>query len=82
MPIPSWTPRNLGSMTVRSRNILLKLSREAARPIDYSQINPRNLGSIYERFLGHVIEIKERRLDPQAGRERAARKGHSIRRSQ
>ena len=57
------------------RNVLLKLSREAARPIDYSQINPRILGNIYERFLGYVIEIKERRLDPQVGRDTRRKEG-------
>ena len=31
------------------------------RTIDYSQINPRILGNIYEQFLGYVIEIKEGR---------------------
>ena len=45
------------------------------RAIDYSQINPRILGNIYERFLGYVIEIKERRLDPQAGRDTRRKEG-------
>ena len=49
------------------------------RPIDYSQINPRILGNIYEQFLGYVIEIKEGRLDPQAGRDTRASKGASTR---
>ncbi len=58
------------------KDILLKLSREAmGRPIDYSQINPRILGNIYERFLGYVIEIKERRLDPQVGRDTRRKEG-------
>ena len=30
---------------------------------------PAMLGNIYEQFLGYVIEIKERRLDPKAGRD-------------
>ena len=59
-----------------SGDVLLKLSREAiSRAIDYSQINPRILGNIYERFLGYVIEIKERRLDPQAGRDTRRKEG-------
>ncbi|MGD0898504.1 MAG: N-6 DNA methylase [Thermoguttaceae bacterium] len=58
------------------KDILRKLSREAmGRPIDYSQINPRILGNIYERFLGYVIEIKERRLDPQVSRDTRRREG-------
>jgi len=58
------------------KDILLKLSREAmGRAIDYSQINPRILGNIYERFLGYVIEIKERRLDPQVSRDTRRKEG-------
>jgi hypothetical protein len=58
------------------KEILLKLSREAmGRPIDFSQINPRILGNIYERFLGYVIEIKERRLDPQVSRDTRRKEG-------
>ncbi len=58
------------------KNVLLKLSREAmGRAIDYSQINPRILGNIYERFLGYVIEIKERRLDPQVSRDTRRKEG-------
>ncbi|MGA2619679.1 MAG: TaqI-like C-terminal specificity domain-containing protein [Thermoguttaceae bacterium] len=58
------------------QGILVKLSREAmGRPIDYSQINPRILGNVYERFLGYVIEIKERRLDPQVGRDTRRKEG-------
>jgi hypothetical protein len=45
------------------------------QPIDYSQINPRALGNIYEQFLGYVIEIKEGRLDPQASRDTRRRQG-------
>ena len=45
------------------------------RAIDYSQINPRILGNIYEQFLGYVIEIKEGRLDPQAGRDTRRKQG-------
>ena len=45
------------------------------RSIDYSQINPRILGNIYEQFLGYIIEIKEGRLDPQAGRDTRRRQG-------
>jgi len=56
--------------------ILLRLSREAmGRHIDYSQINPRILGNIYEQFLGYVIEINEGRLDPQAERDTRRREG-------
>jgi hypothetical protein len=56
--------------------ILKRLSRDAiGRTIDYSQINPRILGNIYEQFLGYVIEIKEGRLDPQAGRDTRRRQG-------
>ncbi len=58
------------------KDVLLKLSREAmGRPIDYSQINPRILGNIYERFLGYVIEIKERRINPQASRDTRRKEG-------
>jgi hypothetical protein len=58
------------------KDVLLKLSREAmGRAIDYSQINPRILGNIYERFLGYVIEIKERRLDPQVSRDTRRKEG-------
>ncbi len=58
------------------KDVLLKLSREAmGRPIDFSQINPRILGNIYERFLGYVIEIKERRLDPQVRRDTRRKEG-------
>ena len=53
-----------------------RLSRDAIhRPIDYSQINPRILGNIYEQFLGYVIEIKQGRLDPQAGRDTRRKQG-------
>ena len=56
--------------------LLKRLSRDAIhRPIDYSQINPRILGNIYEQFLGYVIEIKEGRLDPQAGRDTRRKQG-------
>ena len=58
------------------RDVLVKLSKDGTgRPIDYSQINPRILGNIYERFLGYVIEIKERRLDPQVGRDTRRKEG-------
>ena len=56
--------------------LLKRLSRDSIRrPIDYSQINPRILGNIYEQFLGYVIEIKEGRLDPQAGRDTRRKQG-------
>jgi type I restriction-modification system DNA methylase subunit len=56
--------------------LLKRLSRDAIhRPIDYSQINPRILGNIYEQFLGYVIEIKQGRLDPQAGRDTRRKQG-------
>ena len=59
-----------------SGDVLLKLSREAiSRAIDYSQINPRILGNIYERFLQYVNEIEGRRLDPQAGRDTRRKEG-------
>jgi adenine-specific DNA-methyltransferase len=58
------------------RGILLKISREAmGRNIDYSQINPRILGDIYEKFMGFVIEIKQGRLDPQAERDTRRKEG-------
>jgi hypothetical protein len=58
------------------KGIVLKLSKEAmGRDIDYSQINPRILGNIYEQFLGYVIEIKEGRLDPHAKRDTQRREG-------
>jgi len=45
------------------KRILLTLSRETpSRSIDYSQVNPRILGNIYEKFLGYVIEVKEGRV--------------------
>jgi type I restriction-modification system DNA methylase subunit len=56
--------------------LLKQLSRDGfGRTIDYSQINPRVLGNIYEQFLGYVIEIKEGRLDPQAGRDTRRKQG-------
>ncbi len=56
--------------------ILKRLSRDAiGRTIDYSQINPRILGNIYEQFLGYVIEIKEGRIDPQAVRDTRRKQG-------
>ncbi len=58
------------------RDVLLTLSQDAmGRPIDYAQINPRILGNIHERFLGYVIEIKERRLDAQVGRDTRRKEG-------
>lgn len=56
--------------------LLKRLSRDSiGRTIDYSQINPRILGNIYEQFLGYVIEIKQGRLDPQAGRDTRRKQG-------
>lgn len=56
--------------------LLRELSEEAlGRPLDYSQINPRILGNIYEQFLGYVIEIKAGRIDPQASRDTRRREG-------
>ncbi len=56
--------------------LLKDLSRESmGRTIDYSQINPRILGNIYEQFLGYVIEIKQGRTDPQAGRDTRRKQG-------
>ena len=76
IPTRSWTNRRCRSTTRCSAACLKRLSREAmGRPIDYSQINPRILGNIYEQFLGYVIEIKERRLDPQAGRDTRRKQG-------
>ena len=58
------------------RDVLLKLSGEATgRPIDYSQIDPRVLGNIYERFPGCPLEVEERRPDPQAGRRTRRKAG-------
>lgn len=58
------------------KDILNRLSREAmGRSIDYSQINPRTLGNIYEKFLGFVIEVKEGRLDPQVERDTRRKEG-------
>ena len=58
------------------KDIVKKLSHERhGRKIDYSQINPRILGNIYEKFLGYVIEIQEGRLDPQADRDTRRKEG-------
>jgi hypothetical protein len=58
------------------KGIVKKLSRDGlGRKIDYSQINPRILGNIYEKFLGYVIEIQEGRLDPQADRDTRRKEG-------
>jgi len=58
------------------KEILSKLSRDPlGQAIDYSQINPRSLGNIYERFLGYVIEVKEGRLDPQVERDTRRKEG-------
>ena len=58
------------------QDIVKKLSHERhGRKIDYSQINPRILGNIYEKFLGYVIEIQEGRLDPQADRDTRRKEG-------
>jgi adenine-specific DNA-methyltransferase len=58
------------------KGILKKLSEDdIGRAVDYSQINPRILGNIYERFLGYVIEINEGRLDPQAERDTRRKEG-------
>ena len=71
MPLPDAGQRRRGR-----KHVLQKMSQVAiGRPIDYSQINPRILGNIYERFLGYVIEIKERRLDPQVGRDTRRKEG-------
>ena len=83
IPTPFWTTPNCESTTACSRTILLKLSREAmGRPIDYSQINPRIFGNIYEKVPGIRHRDQGASARPAGGpRHAAARKGPSIRRS-
>jgi len=75
-PDPILDRRDLQIGDELFKHTLLKLSREPlGRSIDYSQINPRILGNIYEKFLGYVIEVKEGRVDPQVQRETRRREG-------
>ncbi len=76
MSIPFRATPNYEIDHAAFRDVLLKLSREAmGRPTDYSQINPRSLGNIYERFLVCVAKIRERRPDPQVGRDTRRKEG-------